>query len=125
METLKQSKKMDYTIEVTARGAKRDVYIVFHNGNRRKIFTISPRMASYLLKHIDKWELGALIDVVGLAYMQNICSLIFQHLTSKPGEIPVGQFRFCALIVEENIGTGRFYKGLNGCVVERSFRRLI
>lgn len=122
MEKKYESKKMNYTFEVKSRGEKRDVYLILGNGDRRKVFVMVGKKAGYLLQHVTNRELGALIDVVGMEYVHNICNVIFEFLVKRLH--PYAKYHLTAFVVDSPTQYFKFYKGLNGYVESRLFERL-
>lgn len=73
---------VNYKIEVVARGAKRDVYLLLNEGGyeRRGIFRIIQNKNRYVLRHVKRYHLGALVDVIGLDTFQKIISVIYHKI---------------------------------------------
>jgi hypothetical protein len=78
---------IQWNIQVEARGAKRDVYLLLHNNvERRHIFTITPfeiRYGTnrYLLRHVKKQKLGALADCFP-KLLQEIITTLYHKILS-------------------------------------------
>lgn len=121
---------ISYTIQVQARGLKRDIYLMLDNEDRRHLFTITrfetrPSSYSFLLRHVKKEKLGALADVKGLPYLQSIMSAMFDKVTA---DMWSGTFAFTARLITDDSEfsdrSARYFKALSGYLVDCAFKGL-
>lgn len=83
---------MEYNIEITRDRdhTQRTICLVFPNGERRHIFSITDNTQE--LRLLDKEQLGAIADIVSYAYLVSVFKTIYRHIVDK--NIKQGSYNF-------------------------------
>ena len=90
--------KIQLTVLVLVRGAKRDVFLIMENGEMKPLFTITLIKNHFVLRHIKKSVLQDLIEMHGGSQtLQVYMTEIYRALLSaskNQNSIKVGRFLF-------------------------------